>query len=149
MDRDRLGSGYIKLIEFQNVLHRIDPGMSSDIINSIFRDYQDFAGDKCNYKQFLNVYDQYKRRRTAVDKILENLYYKYSSSDSNLFELFEQSDRNQDGQLNEREFLECMGKFGLNLNHDETDNLMFFVDLNADKNVSYKELKKFFDIYLK
>ena len=77
--------------------------MELDIIYSLFKDHQD-SDDKCNYRQFLNMYLEYKNKRKVVDTILETMYYKYSSSDVSLFELFDESDRNKDGNLDEKEF---------------------------------------------
>jgi len=148
MDRDTLGTDRIRRIEFQNVLQRVHPKMELDIIYSLFKDHQD-SDDKCNYRQFLNMYLEYKNKRKVVDTILETMYYKYSSSDVSLFELFDESDRNKDGNLDEKEFQDCLRKFGVTLSNEQLDALLFFVDLNGNKLINYKELRTFFDGYLK
>lgn len=81
--------------------------MSSDTITKIMNDHQ-VSGDKCNYKDFLLQFNDIKNKRRVVDSALDSIYYKYSSSDVSVFDLFDKADRNQDGELDSNEFKNCL-----------------------------------------
>lgn len=66
-----------------------------------------------------------------------------------LFELFKNYDRNQNGFLEIHEYIQCLKDSSINLTESEIVTLALGSDINGDERIDYEEFMKHFQDCLK
>lgn len=148
-DRDSLDSYEVSSGNFKNIIEKVLPSVTRDEVNALFHDYQKPGQEKANYEHFLAALNKIRQKKKVLIDILEQIMDQFSSKDNTLFDLFENADKDRNGVLTKKEFLDVLNDFGVYYDEDQMDDFFYFLDSNRDNGLSYRELQNYFTKYVK
>jgi len=148
-DRDDFDTREISFGNFKNCLEKVLPSITRDEVMSLFQEFQIPGHEKTNYEMLLGRLNAYRKKKKILTEILDQIMDNFSSKDNTLFDLFENADKDKNGSLSKKEFLNVLDNFGIYYDEDQMDDFFFFLDSNNDGNISYKELNDYFTKYVK
>lgn len=148
-DRDNLDSSEVSSGNFKNIIEKVLPSVTRDEVNALFHDYQKHGQEKANYELFLGALNKIRQKKKVLTDILEQIMDQFSSKDNTLFDLFEAADKDRNGILTQKEFLNVLNDFGIYYDEDQMGDFFYFLDSNRDNGLSYKELQTYFTKYVK
>ena len=148
-DRDDLQSREVTFGVFKNCLEKVYPAITREETMALYQDCQVGEKDRASYNLLLDKLVTLRGKRRVLTEILDQIMDQFSSKDNTLFDLFEAADKNRDQVLSKKEFLNVFDEFGIYYDDDQMNDFFYFLDSNNDGNISYRELKVYFEKYVK